>query len=184
VSGNASFLSAVQVAGATVLGSTLNVSSNTQLRGNLNVLGETTVQRLNVSDLNLINGLVYNPYSNVYKIPDGEYIYIRANLLDNKYIFNASYIAPVSGFYHVEGSLNLTSNLRTTWYSSLETNNASNVSFAYKSPFVKSSYFSSTMKEVIKLNKGEVVNATIYCGVNVNIQSTGSVLRTSLMTQY
>jgi len=131
-----------------------------------------------------MNGLIYNPYSTVYKIPDGEYIYVRANLLDNKYILNASYTAPVSGFYHVEGDLNLTSNLRTTWYSSLESTNASNVSFAYKSPFVKASYFSSAMKEVIKLNKGETVNATIYCGINVSIQSTGSVFRTSLMTQY
>jgi hypothetical protein len=136
-----------------------------------------------MSSLNVTNGIGYDPLFNIYKIPDGTYTYDATNLPVSKKILNASYIAPKAGFYTIDACFNLTSNTRTTWASSIETANASNVSFNYRSPYIKTTEFIQNMKEVVRLDAGQGVDATVYCGANVSLTTTGSVFRTSLLAQ-
>jgi hypothetical protein len=171
------------VDGPAFLGSTLNVASATQL-STLAVTGQTTLDSVNASSISVANGLIYNTFWNVYKIPDKTVTYLTTEIDQSKGILNASYVAPQSGFYNVDACLDLTSNIRTSWYTTLETSNASNQVFKYKSPYVKSTYFAPNMKEIVKLNKGEAVSVAVYCGANINLTTTGSVFRTSLMTQF
>ena len=139
---------------------------------------------MNASSINVTNGLIYNNFWSVYKIPNQTFTYLTTEIEQSKGILNASYVATQSGFYNVDACLDLTSNIRTSWYTSLETPNASNQIFKYRSPYVKSTYFEANMKEIVKLNKGESVVATVYCGSNVSLTTTGSVFRTSLMSQF
>ena len=206
VSMNASFLDSVQINGSTFLKSTLNVSMNasfldavqidgpTRLNSTLNVSGDANFNHVNVTSL-LINGLPAgsggmgsNIYWNVYSVPNKTVDYALSNSNRNT-LLNVSYVAPVAGFYQVDGYFNLTTNIRTTWSAYLQTNNASNVSASYISPFVKSSYFIQNINEVIKLNLGERVDLNIVCGVNaslsnVSLTTTGSKFRTSLVGSF
>jgi hypothetical protein len=154
----------------------------------LNVSGDASFKNLNVSSL-FINGVASqgggmgsNIYWNVYSVPNTTVNYVSSNVNRNT-LLNVSYVAPVSGFYQVDAYLNLTTNIRTTWTSYLQTNNTSNVSCAYSSPFVKSSYFTQNITEVIKLNQAERVDLNIDCGSNVNVSLTtkGSKFRTSFV---
>jgi hypothetical protein len=195
---NASFLSAVQVDGPTLLKSSLNVSKNasfldtvqidgpTILNSTLNVSGNATFNNVNVTSL-LVNGLPVgsggmgsNIYWNVYSIPDTTVNYVSSNVNRNT-LLNVSYIAPVSGFYQVDAYLNLTTNTRTTWKTYLQTTNTSNVSCAYSSPFVKSSYFTQNITEVIKLNETERVDLHVVCDSDVSLTTKGSKFRTTLV---
>jgi hypothetical protein len=200
VSMNASFMNAVEIKGPTVLKSTLNVTQNASfldavqiegpvtLNSSLNVSGDATFKHVNVTSL-LINGLPAggggmgsNIYWNVYSIPDATVNSVSSNPNRNT-LLNVSYVAPVSGFYQVDAYLNLTTNTRTTWKSYLQTNNETNVSCAYISPFVKSSYFTQNINEVIKLNQGQRVDLHVVCDPNTNVSLTtkGSKFRTSLV---
>jgi flagellar assembly factor FliW len=198
VSNNASFLSAIQVDGPTLLKSTLNVSNNASflsavqidgaatLNSTLNVSGDAIFNNVNVTSL-LINGLPVgsggmgsNIYWNVYSIPDTTVDYVLSNVNRNT-LLNVSYIAPVSGFYQVDAYLNLTTNTRTTWKTYLQTNNTTNVSCVYISPFVKSSYFTQNITEVIKLNETERVDIHVVCDSNVSLTTNGSKFRTTLV---
>jgi hypothetical protein len=206
VSMNASFLDAVQINGSTFLKSTLNVSMNasfldavqidgpTFMNSTLNVSGDANFKHVNVTSL-LINGLPVgsggmgsNIYWNVYTVPNQTVNYALSNSNRNT-LLNVSYVAPVAGFYQVDAYLNLTTDIRTTWAAYLDTNNTSNVSCSYISPYVKSSYFIQNINEVIKLNLGQRVDLNIVCGVNaslsnVSLTTTGSKFRTSLVGSF
>jgi hypothetical protein len=171
VTENASFVKGVNIQGSTTLNASLMVSGN------------TTLMNVNVSSLTVANGFAYNPLLSVYSLPDRTYNYIATDL-NSKRILNASYVAPQNGYYRVDACLNLTTNLRCSWRASIESNNPYNVSFNYTSPYVKATYFLQNMNEVVKLDKGNYVEAAIYCGGNVSLTTTQSVFKTTLMTQY
>jgi hypothetical protein len=166
----------------------IDISGNAFVKGNasfmnsVQVNGTTTLMSVNASSINVRNGLIYDPFWNVGTITNTTHNYTTAA---DKSILGASYTALQSGFYKVDAYLNLSSNIRTTWYSSIETNNDNvNTITKYVSPYVKSTYFNQNMNEVVKLKKGDKVEATVYCGTNVSLTTQGSVFRTSLMTQF
>jgi hypothetical protein len=173
VSGNASFLDAVQINGSTFLNS-VNISGNTTLK-------DANVSFLNVSKINVDTSIIYNPRVELKPMPDTVYDY-RGTI--DKEILNGFYIAPVNGFYRVDAYLNLTSSIRTTWKSSILTTNNLNVSTNYMSPFIKTTYFTQSMNETVKLNQGDKTFVAIYCGSNVSLYTTGSTFRTSIVSEF